>query len=131
MASIGNITFAAEDPARLAEFWAAALQWEVQETPAPILEAIREEGLDPNMAAAVVDPEGRGPRLFFEKKTKSATETLPIHLDLSVDDRDASVKRLQGLGATVVGDKSLTIGGHTSTWTVMHDPEGNGFCVQG
>jgi predicted enzyme related to lactoylglutathione lyase len=35
------------------------------------------------------------------------------------------VERLVGLGATVVG--RVEEGG--SSWTVLHDPEGNEFCV--
>ena len=33
MASIGNVTFACEDPAALAEFWAAAIEYELEELP--------------------------------------------------------------------------------------------------
>jgi hypothetical protein len=40
---------------------------------------------------------------------------------------ELAVKRLSGLGATVVETKTGTFG---ETWTVMRDPEGNGFCVQ-
>lgn len=131
MASIGNITFACDDPARLAEFWAAALDYAVQEAPPDLMAAIVEEGKDPNMAAAIIDPKGEGPRLFFEKKAKTPTTSIPIHLDLDAEDRDAEVARLVELGASVVETRTHTIGPYTSIWTVMKDPEGNGFCVQG
>lgn len=130
MASIANITFACEDPARLADFWAAAVEYEPEEAPPGLLEAIEAEGDDPNMAAAATDPDGRGPRLFFKKLPKSEPEHIPIHLDIDTDDREAEVERLCELGATVVETKTETTGPYTETWTVMRDPEGNGFCVQ-
>ena len=41
----------------------------------------------------------------------------------------AEVERLAGLGATVVEERSQKIGPYEELWTVMRDPEGNGFCV--
>ena len=38
--------------------------------------------------------------------------------------------RLVALGATVVETKTRETGEFREVWTVMHDPEGNGFCVQ-
>ena len=130
MASLGNITFACEDPDRLAGFWAAALGYVKQEAPPEYMEAWLAAGRDPNGAAAIVDPEGRGPRLFFEKKPKTSTSSIPIHLDLNASDREAEVERLIGLGAREVETKTRTTGPYIETWTVMKDPEGNGFCVE-
>jgi predicted enzyme related to lactoylglutathione lyase len=130
MATLGNITFACEDPASLARFWAAALDYEVQEAPPEFMEAWLAAGGDPNGAAAILDPEGNGPRFFFEKKQKTRTTSIPIHLDLNAPDREEEVERLMGLGASVVETKTRETGPHTEVWTVMQDPEGNGFCVQ-
>jgi predicted enzyme related to lactoylglutathione lyase len=130
LASLGNITFACEDPDRLAGFWAAALGYVKQEAPPEYMEAWLAAGRDPNGAAAIVDPEGRGPRLFFEKKPKTPTTSIPIHLDLNASDREAEVERLVGLGAREVETKMRTTGPYIETWTVMEDPEGNGFCVE-
>ena len=130
MARIANVTFACEDPAGLAEFWAVALGYEVQEAPPEFMEAWLAAGRDPNGAAAAVDPEGTGPRLFFIKTPKTPTESIPIHLDLSAEDREAEVQRLLTLGATEVETKTRETGPYSEVWTVMKDPEGNGFCVQ-
>ena len=130
MASIGNITFACEDPGALAEFWAGAVGYDIEEAPPDLIEAIETEGGDLNAAAVAVDPAGRGPRLFFKKMPRSSPEHIPIHLDLDAEDRETEVRRLVELGATVVETKTETTGPYTETWTVMHDPEGNGFCVQ-
>lgn len=130
MASISNITFACEDPAALAAFWAAAVEYDVEPAPPGLLDAIEAEGGDANRAAAAVDPEGRGPRLFFKKLPRSSPEHIPIHLDLNARDREAEVDRLVGLGATIIETKTESVGPYTETWTVMRDLEGNGFCVQ-
>jgi catechol 2,3-dioxygenase-like lactoylglutathione lyase family enzyme len=127
---IANITFACEDPDRLARFWAAALEYEVQELPPDFMEHWLALGRDPNGASAIVDPEGRRPRFFFQQKRKTATEVVPLHLDIHFDDPDAAVQRLISLGAECVEAKSDKIGPYESQWVVMRDPEGNGFCVQ-
>lgn len=131
MATIGNITFAAEDPGALAEFWAAAIEYELEAPPPGLIEAIEAEGGDTNAAAAATDPEDHGPRLFFKKMPKSSPSDIPIHLDLQTTDREAEVDRLRELGASVIETKTEATGPYTETWTVMQDPEGNGFCVQG
>ena len=131
MAHIANITFACEDPARLARFWAVALGWRQLEAPPEFMEAWLAAGRDPNGAAAVGDPNGRGPRLFFKKGPRTPTQHIPIHLDIQTEDRAAEVARLVGLGAEEVETKDQITGRWTEVWTVMRDPEGNGFCVQG
>ena len=130
MPSIGNITFACKDPDRLADFWAEALGYIKPDAPPGLLEALEKEGKDLNMASAIEDPDGKGPRLFFQKKQKTITEVIPIHLDVHVDDRDEVVERLVKLGAVFIKDKTETIGTYTSKWTVMKDPGGNGFCLE-
>ena len=44
-----------------------------------------------------------------------------VHLDVAVADRRTEVARLIGLGASVERE--------ADGYTVMHDPEGNQFCV--
>ncbi len=134
MARLTNITFACAEPVQLAEFWAAALGYRPVELPSEVMEPIQREIdagiLDPTAWAMLAPPDGVGPRLLFQRRPKSAPADIPIHLDINADDREAEVARLVGLGATQVETKSHTIGGFTETWTVMRDPEGNGFCVQ-
>lgn len=129
MVSIGNITFACEDPGELAGFWAETLNYEKETLPPEFVEALKEAGHDPTDGCAISDPTGAGPRLFFKCMEKSQTESIPIHLDLNVADREATVAELSALGATKVETKTLEAGQHQEIWTVMKDPEGNGFCV--
>ena len=130
MARIANITFTCRDPARVADFWIAALGYARQELPDEILEELRTSGFDMTSRDAAIDPEGKQPRLFFIRGEKSATTAIPIHLDIAFDDPDAAVERLLGLGATVKERRTQTVGPWTERFTVMQDPEGNSFCVQ-
>jgi predicted enzyme related to lactoylglutathione lyase len=110
---LGHITFACEDTRALAEFWAAVLGYEVVSSDAEWF------------------ARGEGPELFFKRMRKSPTIELPIHLDVNVPDREAEVNRIIGLGAKLVETKTSEAGELKETFTVLRDPEGNGFCVQG
>jgi predicted enzyme related to lactoylglutathione lyase len=110
---LNHITFAADDPERLAAFWAELL-----------------DGYSAEPSGENCFVRGDGPELFFEHMPKSPTIELPIHLDVNVPDREAELQRLLGLGARLVETKSHSIADLSETWTVMRDPEGNGFCIQ-
>jgi predicted enzyme related to lactoylglutathione lyase len=109
MLRLNHITFACEEPERVAEFWAALLDG---------------YSVEDNFAR------GDGPELFFRKAEKSPTIELPIHLDVNVPDREAELQRVLELGGKLVETKSHQIGELSEVWTVMRDPEGNGFCIQ-
>jgi hypothetical protein len=129
---IGNITFDCADPSRLAEFWAAALGYKKQDLPdgyASWPEFLAAQGIPEdqwNSANAVVDPEGRGPRLYFQQVPEPKTTKNRLHLDLSASDIEAEAERLVGLGARRV----RRVDERGESWIVMQDPEGNEFCVQ-
>jgi predicted enzyme related to lactoylglutathione lyase len=110
---LNHITFACADPQRVAEFWAALL-----------------DGYTADGEGDAWFGRGDGPELFFEKREKSPTIELPIHLDVNVPDREAELQRILGLGGRLVETKSHQVGELSETWTVMRDPEGNGFCIQ-
>lgn len=133
MAKIGNITFACENPPAMARFWAAALDYEIQELPADLLQDWLAAGHEADEAAAIVDPQGQGPRLFFQRMDKRPElpgTSIPIHLDLDTRDPDALIARLTALGASLVAHRSRRIGDIEDRWVEMRDPEGNGFCIQ-
>jgi predicted enzyme related to lactoylglutathione lyase len=115
MVRLRDITFASDDPRRLAEFWAAVLDYATEQR---------------GESWAAVDARGEGPELFFHRLPKSPTIELPVHLDVNVPDRAAEVERLVGLGAKIVATRTEEAGELKETWTVMRDPEGIGFCVQ-
>lgn len=137
-----QVTFDANDPARLADFWALALGYEIQPPPPgfdswddwAIGMGIPEENW--NDARALVDPTGEGSRIFFQRVPEGKTAKNRIHLDVNVaadakpGQRRSLVEdaadRLVGEGAMLVGPMEE----RGSFWIVMRDPEGNEFCVQ-
>ena len=145
MARLLNINFACENPVRLANFWAAALNYEVEAVPEEVVKELRAQGLEPDLAAGIRDKGNGGPQIYFEKKRvghvvdRTGLEVgcgrdlegafVPVHLDLISDDRDAEIKRLVELGATVVEERKQSIGELSESFVVMRDPEGNGFCL--
>lgn len=83
-----QITFDCADPAGLSAFWAEALGYRLQDPPAGFAsweEALTAMGVPPerrNDASAVVDPEGSGPRLFFQRVPESKQAKNRVHLDV-------------------------------------------------
>jgi hypothetical protein len=144
MATSIQVVIDCADPARLAEFWAAALGYTGQEPPAGFAtwqEFLSARGVPEsewNSANAVVDPDKRGPRLFFQRVPEPKTVKNRLHLDLNVGggpDTDlelrrervqAEVSRLVAAGATELRAAEE----RGEYWVVMADPEGNEFCVQ-
>ncbi len=144
MATPIQIVIDCADPARLAGFWSTALGYVVQPPPDGFVSwdtFLAEMGVPEsewNSAAAVVDPEGGGPRVFFQRVPEPKSVKNRVHLDLNVggghgtplDEQrarvEAEVARLVGVGATVVGPMEQ----RGEYWVVLRDPEGNEFCVQ-
>ena len=144
MATRVQIVFDRADPARLAVFWASALGYQLQDPPegsATWEEWLRATGVpeeDWNAASSVVDPEGRGPRLYFQRVPEGKVVKNRVHLDLNVSGSpgtpleqrkvrvDEEADRLAGDGATKVRPFEQ----RGEYWMVMRDPEGNEFCLQ-
>ena len=127
------------DPHRLADFWAAALGYEIEHNDEQIRSIIeagyageadvmeRDGHLVWRTAVAANDPGGTLPRLLFQQVPEEKTVKNRVHLDLRVGDdrRQAEVERLVGLGASRLWDGRQG----PQTWVTMADPEGNEFCV--
>lgn len=77
--------------------------------------------------AAVTDPEGVRPRIYFQKVAEGKTTKNRVHIDVQtgLDDIGPEVARIEALGATRLWDGQQ--GPHA--WVTMADPEGNEFCV--
>ena len=124
-----QITMDAADPDGLARFWAEMLGYELQPPPPGFAtwqdwaraESIPEEKW--NDFSALVDPEGKRARFFFQRVPEPKTAKNRMHFDLRAPGAVAGeVARLERLGATLVEWR-----GH---FAVMADPEGNVFCVE-
>jgi len=138
-----QVTFDAADPGPLSRFWAEVLGYQLE--PPPDGFASWEEALAAfdvpedrwDSASAIVDPDGVGPRFYFQRVPEGKAAKNRVHLDVSAspgpeasaEERrppiEAEAARLEGLGATRVGVVE-EMGG---IWMVMLDPEGNEFCV--
>ncbi len=106
----------AEDPAALADFWAAVLGW--RRTSAEPDEVV----LEPP-AGSLED--GVVPDLVFLRVPDAKATKNRLHLDLRPDDQAAEITRIEALGA-----RRVDVGqGDEVTWVVFCDPEGNEFCV--
>ncbi|MFA1550651.1 VOC family protein [Actinomadura chokoriensis] len=144
MARDVQITFDCADPAALAAFWAEALGYRLQDPPGGFAswdEALDAMGVPPenrNDASAVIDPDGAGPRLFFQRVPEGKQVKNRVHLDvraapgLEGDERmaalEAEADRLIAHGAARLErhEPAPPLGaGHI----IMADPEGNEFCL--
>ena len=144
MATSVQIVFDCADPDRLATFWAAALHYKKQDPPAGFAswpDFLKAQGIpesDWTSASAVVDPDGVGPRIFFQRVPEGKVVKNRVHLDLNAggprgaphDERrrrvDAEADRLVQLGAR----QSRTVEERGEYFVNMFDPEGNEFDVQ-
>jgi hypothetical protein len=147
-----QVTFDAHDPRALSTFWRDVLGY-VHPGPPGVELA---EGADPleawadfleqvgvpedqrNSKSAIEDPDGNGPRLFFQQVPEDKAAKNRVHLDvraapgLEGDERmaalEAECERLVALGATRVRRfepaPPLEAG-----FITMTDPEGNEFCL--
>lgn len=152
MSSTVQITFDAQDPRTLSIFWREVLGYVHPAPPGVELP----EGGDPlaaweeflkaadvpveqrNSSSALVDPDGKGPRIFFQQVPEEKVAKNRVHLDVRTasDLRDAQrmaaleteCERLVGLGGTRLERHEP----HPPTsigFIVMADPEGNEFCL--
>jgi hypothetical protein len=144
MATRFQVTFDAADPARLGAFWAGALGYKEEDPPGGFAsweDFLTSAGVPQDQwdsGYAVVDPDGWGPRLYFQKVPEGKVAKNRVHLDVNVgggrgtpmEERRSSVgaeaDRLVREGAT----KLEEVEQQDLYWVVMQDPEGNEFCLQ-
>jgi hypothetical protein len=132
-----QIAIDAADPHLLNRFWAAAMDYEIDDHHdqiasivdagyATVDDTIEVDGRRAWKTGAACRPcGGAGPRLLFQTVPEAKTVKNRMHLDLLVgpDRRDAEVDRLLALGAARLWDGQQ--GPHT--WVTLADPEGNEF----
>ena len=144
MARTIQVTFDCSDPGALAAFWAEALGYRLDSPPSGFgswddaLEAWGVPEAHRNDASALVDPDGAGPRLWFQRVPEGKTAKNRVHVDvraapgLEGEQRmtalEAEAERLVDLGARR-GRRFEPDGVTSSGFIVMADPEGNEFCL--
>ncbi|RSN56370.1 glyoxalase [Amycolatopsis sp. WAC 04182] len=147
-----QVSFDALDPKALSTFWRDALGYvhpgppgvEVPEGTDPLdawaefLERVGVPEDQRNTRSALEDPDGEGPRIFFQQVPEDKIAKNRVHLDLRAapglvgDERMAALEaecdRLVALGAKRIQrfepEEPLSLG-----FIVMNDPEGNEFCL--
>jgi len=130
-------------PHPLADWWAEALGWEVEEQDEGFIRSMVDQGFATEAdttrhkgalvwasGAAIRHPEGleRAPRILFQRVPEPKTVKNRVHLDLrSTAQPDlAERERLLALGATEIGGGTE---GPRVAWVVLQDPEGNELCL--
>jgi len=147
-----QVTFDAHDPRALSSFWRDVLGYVHPGPPgAPLPEGadplaawdafLVRAGVPPqlhNTRSAIEDPDGQGPRVFFQQVPEDKMAKNRVHLDVRAAPGlqgvermaalEAECSRLVGLGAARVRREEPAppmSAGHI----VMADPEGNEFCL--
>jgi Glyoxalase-like domain len=146
MAAKFQLVINCADPEPLARFWAAALGYVTEPPPAgfPDWDAYwRDVGVPEEELGGgedcIVDPDGHGPRIWFQVVPERKSFPNRLHLDISVSGGraapietrrqrvNAEARRLTGLGAEILG--SLETEGLDHYGVAMRDPEGNEFDI--
>jgi hypothetical protein len=138
-----QVTFDSADPAAHAAFWAEALHYVLAPPPPGFpswdaaLDAWGVPAEQRNDRAAIVDPAGAGPRVFFQRVPEPKTAKNRVHLDLRaaagltgearLAALEAECARLVALGASRA--RRFEPGPMSAGFIVMGDPEGNEFCL--
>lgn len=149
MALSWKLVFDTANAPVLADFWAAALEYEVEDPSTLVGQLLAAGHLGEDAVvehrgrktfrgfAAIRHPEdpfdptsgvGRGRRILFQDVPEGKTVKNRLHVDVhsGPGGLEALVARLEGLGATRVREVDQGPAGH---WWVMLDPEGNEFCA--
>lgn len=125
----------------MTRFWAAALNYSLQEPPEGFLswaDFAVDQGIPESLwRGAVTDPDGRGPRLFFQPVPEGKTAKNRVHLDINVSEGAGSLEEgrtraLAHADRCVEAGATLTkiFEGNDGWHIAMLDPEGNEFCIQ-
>jgi hypothetical protein len=143
-----QLTIDANDPQSLARFWASALGYRAAPPTSPQTswwQLYRARlGSEAAFGDRLFDPEGLRPPIWFQPVPESKAGKNRLHLDLYPTGRDlalsleqrieiveAKVADLITLGATVQRREREDDPDDPAYFVVMHDPEGNEFCVGG
>ncbi|SFW90410.1 VOC family protein [Amycolatopsis australiensis] len=136
-----QVTFDCAEPERVARFWCEVLGYVIPPAPKGFDSwTDYDRSLPPERrgaAFACVDPEGAGPRLFFQRVPEGKVVKNRVHLDVRVgtglvgDERLAALEaerdRLVALGAKCV--QVLRADEYNESCIPMQDVEGNEFCL--
>lgn len=153
MATEFQLTVDCSDPAAMVRFWSVALNYVPEPPPAgfdswhafltsigvPEDELAEDLAGGSDLCESVSDPDGRGPRIWFQKVPEGKQVKNRWHLDLEVGGGrglplaerrrriEAEARRLVAAGARQLGE--LDQDGLDHYAITLADPEGNEFCL--
>jgi predicted enzyme related to lactoylglutathione lyase len=102
-----------------ARFWAGVLGYEASPPGDSSDGSGRYRGLQPE--------NGVGIDVLLQRVPDVKSQQNRLHLDLRTPDLDAEVRRVLGLGATLLTSDPVAEDGWL--WHILADPDGNEFCV--
>lgn len=117
MLRFGVVALGVNDVRRAAEFWSAALGYE-----------LREDGFG-GWAKVLVPPDGAGTAIGLQLSSTPPQDRPRLHLDLHAADageQESEAARLVSLGARRVDWDSYP---EDPDFIVLEDPDGNRFCI--
>jgi hypothetical protein len=135
-----QVTIDCSAPHELADWWAEALGWQVEEQDPAFIRRMVESGAASDddttehrgalvwkVGAAITSPDPGRPRVLFQLVPEPKTVKNRVHLDVRVgaDRQEAEVDRLKEHGATELWRAAQG----PYAWVTLADPEGNEFCV--
>ncbi len=137
MARQFGVTVDCRDPGALGAFWCGILGY-VEDPPPdgyPDWAAYdAAHGVTPDQANAgmtIVDPDGVGPRLYFQRVPEPKVAKNRWHLDIRVSEQQTwsevedAARRARSAGAAVIARSADP----DDRFIVLADPEGNEFCL--
>jgi predicted enzyme related to lactoylglutathione lyase len=113
--SVDSVVLDTDDPPRLAEFYTALLGWQIEETEDDWITI----GGDSSTKIAFQLAMNHKPPTWPENAVPQQ-----FHLDLQVDDLNASAAYAESIGA-----RRATNGDHSPNFIVFLDPSGHPFCL--
>ncbi len=143
MAHAIQVTIDCADPRSLSAFWAEALGYVVPGPPdgsASWEDFLTARGVPEsqwNSASACEDPDGTGPRFFFQQVPEPKQVKNRVHVDVRAApglEGDARMAALEARAAELVARGAARLerhepGGLGAGHIVMADPEGNEVCL--
>ncbi|HST47500.1 VOC family protein [Jatrophihabitans sp.] len=148
MATRFQVTVDCHDPVLMVRFWCEVLGYVPEPPPAGFdswYEFLRgigvpeEEIADHDLCDSVVDPDGQGPRIWFQLVPEAKQIKNRLHLDLEIGGGhqvplaerrrriQAEARRLEAAGARRLSE--LAQDGLDHYAITLADPEGNEFCL--
>jgi len=76
---------------------------------------------------SLIPADGHGIEVLLQRTDDAKQHKNRLHLDLRTAALDSEVKRIAGLGASLLTDHPVIE--HRWRWYILADPDGNEFCV--